>query len=103
MRDNPWCVVFVVCQITFFATFGTKRSCLGAQLGFKRHFLKLISLFKSLKVLKKLLDDTKCLKMFNSRFILDRFVELFLHNPDVGADGDGREVDVGDGVVGALD
>ncbi len=26
-----------------------------------------------------------------------------MHDPNIGADGDGREVDVGDGVVGALD
>ncbi len=37
------------------------------------------------------------------RISLNWFEELLLHDPDVGADGNGREVDVGDGVVDALD
>ena len=39
----------------------------------------------------------------NLRFIVsDGFLQLFLHDPGVGADGDGREVDVVDREVGAV-
>ena len=38
-----------------------------------------------------------------SRFLLERRVELFLDDAVVGADGDGGEVDVPDGVVGRGD